>query len=295
MSTQPRFPLYIPSKGRWESRLTLKALETMSVPYSVVVEEQEYSDYSAVIPKQRILVLDKAYQAAYDTCDTLPEDYPKGSGPARNFIWDHAASRGFEWHWVVDDNIRWFFRLHQRRKYRVLSGVFFRCIEDFVLRYANIAQAGPNYLFFAKQNQRLNPFILNTRLYSCILQRIDVPYRWRCRYNEDVDLSLRLLKAGWCTVQFNALLQGKVHTQTMAGGNTDAFYKHEGTMRKSQLLRALHPDVTRLVWKFGRWHHQVDYRRFRANRLQRVPGVEVPSGVNDYGLTLQEVRPRQKS
>lgn len=285
-SIQPRFPLYIPSKGRWDSRLTVKSLEAMGVPYTVVIEAQEYASYAAVIAKSSLLVLDKTYQDQYDTCDTLDEDYPKGSGPARNFIWDHAASRGAAWHWIMDDNIRWFYRLSQHRKHRVLSGVVFRCMEDFVLRYTNVAQAGPNYQYFAKQKQKLPPFVLNTRLYSCILQRTDMPYRWRGRYNEDADLSLRLLKAGWCTVQFNAFLQGKTPTQQMRGGNTDAFYAHEGTLRKSQLLRALHPDVTRLVWKFGRWHHQVDYRRFRANRLQRVPGVEFSDSSNEYGMQL---------
>ena len=41
----PQFPLYIPSKGRFKKRLTIKALENMKVPYHVIVEEQEYKDY----------------------------------------------------------------------------------------------------------------------------------------------------------------------------------------------------------------------------------------------------------
>jgi len=44
------------------------------------------------------------------------------------------------------------------------------------------------------------------------LIRNDVPYRWRGRYNEDTDLSLRMLKDRWCTIQFNAFLQGKAAT-----------------------------------------------------------------------------------
>lgn len=67
----PKFPLYIVSKGRWESRLTAKTLERLQVPYFIVIEEQEYAQYSAVIDKEKILVLDKKYQRDYDTFDEL--------------------------------------------------------------------------------------------------------------------------------------------------------------------------------------------------------------------------------
>ena len=28
-----------------------------------------------------------------------------------------------------------------------------------------------------------------------------------------------------------------------------------------------HPDVTTIVWKWGRWQHQVDYSSFKRNKL----------------------------
>jgi len=282
---QPRFPLYIPSKGRWESRITSRTLEAMHVPYLMVVEEQEYAAYAAVIDPARLLILDPAYQQNYFTCDTLDESFSKGSGPARNFIWDHAAQQQAAYHWIMDDNIRWFFRLHQNKIHRVMDGTVFRIMEDFVLRYSNVVMAGPNYEKFVKRKQHRPPFLANTRIYSCNLIRTNAPYRWRCRYNEDTDLSLRMLKDGWCTIQFNAFLQGKVGTQTMKGGNTDTLYK-EGTLRKSQQLVALHPDVARLVWKFHRWHHQVDYRPFRRNRLRLCLDSPFVEGVNEYGMQL---------
>ena len=46
------------------------------------------------------------------------------------------------------------------------------------------------------------------------------PHRWRGRYNEDTILSLDILKDGLCTMQFNNLLQGKVNTQVLGGGNS---------------------------------------------------------------------------
>jgi hypothetical protein len=285
----PNFPLYIVSKGRWKSRLTSKALEAMHVPYHVVIEAEEYDQYAAVIAPQKLLVLDPAYKTTYDTCDLLDSSHSPGPGPARNFAWSHALAAGHAWHWVMDDNISQFARLHYNKKIRVLDGVFFRCMEDFVLRYTNIAMAGPQYWMFLAARSAYPPFVLNTRIYSCNLIRTDLSYRWRGRYNEDTDLSLRMLQDGWCTVQFNAFMQKKAQTQTVAGGCTEAFYRHEGTLKKSQCLVQMHPDVARLVWKFGRWHHYVDYRRFKTNRLRRNPDVACAAGINDYGMVLHHV------
>lgn len=262
----------------------------MGVAYRIVVEEQEYDQYAAVIDPARLLILDPAYQRAYDPCDDLGTSKSLGPGPARNFAWDHAISGGHDWHWVMDDNIYGFRRYHRNEKLLMRDGTGFRVMEDFCDRYSNVAMAGPNYDKFVVQSDRRRPLTLNTRIYSCNLIRNDVPFRWRGRYNEDTDLSLRMLKAGWCTVQFNALLQSKATTQMVKGGNTAEFYSREGTLPKSEMLVRLHPDVARLAFRFHRWHHYVDYTPFRHNLLRLRPGVEPPSGTDEYGLVLRDSR-----
>jgi hypothetical protein len=271
---KPRFPLYIPSVGRHEHarRLTSRALDLMGVQYRLVVEPQEYEQYVAAVgDPAKVLQLDMAYKNRYDTFDDLGLAKSTGPGPARNFIWDHSIAEGHAWHWVMDDNIRGFYRLNRNRKTYYRDGSCFWFMEEFVLRYLNVGMAGPNYESFAPRKNKHYPFILNTRIYSCNLIRNDLPFRWRGRYNEDTDLSLRMLKAGWCTIQFNAFLQNKMETQAMKGGNTQAFYEHEGTRAKSEMQVAMHPDVSRLVFKFGRIHHHVDYRPFRSLKLRRRP------------------------
>lgn len=288
-SRQPLFPIYIVSKGRWESRLTSRTLESMGVPYHVVVEEQEFESYAGVIDRRKLLVLDRAYQRDYDTFDDLGDTKSKGPGPARNFAWEHAKAAGAEWHWVMDDNIKYFFRLNHNLKVPVGNGAVIRAMEDWCLRWTNVVMAGPNYFMFASRKTKMPPFVLNTRIYSCNLIRNDLPFRWRGRYNEDTDLSLRILKAGLCTVQFNAFLQGKMPTQVLGGGNTEAFYAREGTMPKSQMLARMHPDVATVVPRFGRWHHHVDYRPFKGNVPVPRPGLAVAPGVDNYGLALRRV------
>lgn len=289
MSKNPKYPIYIVSKGRWVTRLTSKSLESMNVPYKIIVEEQELDQYASVIDREKILILPRRYLDEYDTFDDLGYTKGKGPGAARNFAWDNAIELGHKWHWVMDDNIASFNRLNRNLMCKVMFGGIFAAAEDFVERYENVAVSGFNYDFFAKAKEPLPPFVLNTRIYSCLLIRNDIPYRWRGRYNEDTDLSLRVLKDGWCTIQFNAFLQEKATTQTLKGGNTAEFYEKEGTLPKSKMLEDMHPDVAKVVWKFGRWHHQVDYRKFKGNKLIKK-NIDVPDVVNNYGMVLVEYK-----
>lgn len=286
MNNRPQFPIYIPSKGRADSRLTIRALQSMGLDFFVVIEQQEYSQYAAVVDPCHILILDPAYQRDYATLDALGDSKGKGPGPARNFAWDHSKANGDAWHWVMDDNIQAFYRLHNNLKHKLATGAGLQAMEDFCLRYSNIAMAGPAYESFTPRKQQHPPLILNTRIYSCNLIRNDAPFRWRGRYNEDTILSLDMLTAGWCTVQFNAFLQNKVATQRIGGGNTAEFYAAEGTLPKSQMLANVYPQYARVVWRFGRVHHHVNYKPFRHNRLILRPGVAIPEGPNNYGMVL---------
>lgn len=276
----PRYPLYVISKGRADSRLTVRALEAMRVLHRVVIEPQEYDAYAAVMDPAKLLVLPFS-------------NLGQGSIPARNWVWEHSISEGHARHWVIDDNIQHWARLHQHVKARLADGAAFAAMEDFVDRYTNVVMAGPNYREFAKQRQAIPPFYLNDRVYSCILLANDVPHRWRGRYNEDTDLSLRFLKDGYCTVLFNAFLAAKQATMTMRGGNTESLYKldngQDGRLLMAQSLQQQHPDVVKITRKWGRWQHQVDYRPFKANRLIRKPGVVIPTEPNEYGMRLVQV------
>ena len=268
----PKYPIYIPSKGRWESRLTMKALDRINVPYQVVTEQEEYDKYATVIDPAKILVLPFSNQ---------------GLIASRCWIMEQSIANGDERHWQIDDNIREFYRLHKNIKYRVDSGNIFRAAEDFVDRYENVAYTGFQYEMFAPRKKHHPPFILNTRIYSCTLVNNSIPYRWRSIYNDDTDVSLMALKGGWCTVLFVAFLADKMATMTVHGGNTDELYLIEnGRLKMAQALQKLHPDVTKIVWKYGRWQHQVNYKPFKGNRLIKKEGIVIPNEPNEYGMKL---------
>ena len=298
----PRYPIYIPSKGRWRrpgdrspnpgkvgAQLTSRALDRMGVPHFIVVEEAELERYTASkYPTATLLVLDPSYRDRHETLDDYGHTRSFGAGPARNFAWEHSIGLGAERHWDVDDNIDGFFRVNYNLKTPVADGTVLRAMEDFVDRYQNVADAGPNYFMFVSRKSAVPPFVANTRIYSCSLLRNDLPFRWRLRMNEDTDLSLRILKAGLCTILFNAFVQFKVTTQTMGGGYNSAFYAKEGTRWKTEMLRDAHPDVVEVVERFGRIHHYVDYQgHYGGNRLLLKPGLDLRDEIDDYGMKLQ--------
>jgi len=217
----------------------------MNVPYHIVIEPQEQEQYNTVISPAKTLILPFS-------------NLRQGSIPARNWVWEHAISRGAERHWILDDNIRSFRRVYRSRRLHVRDGTIFQAMEEFTDRYENIALAGPHYYMFVITGPRgvtRTPFKLNSRVYSCILIKNDLPYRWRGKYNEDTDLSLRALKDGWCTVLFHAFLAEKTATMRMKGGNTEALYKldnADGRLLMAQALQKLHPDVVKITRKWGR-------------------------------------------
>jgi|SRR6185437_4863697 len=209
----PQFPVYVISKGRWESLLTSKELDRINVPYKLVVEPSEAEQYLKEVSEDKILI--------------APEDFSLrkcGSIPVRNFVWEHSIESGAEWHWIMDDNIQAFWRANNNIRVRVADGTIFRCVEDFANRYENVGQAGLNYYMFCVDRLYYPAFWINTRIYSCILQRNEIKHRWRGRYNEDTDLSIRILKDGWCTILIQAFLAQKATTGSVKGGNMEHLY-----------------------------------------------------------------------
>ncbi len=271
---QPQHPIYIISKGRADTRLTARALDGLNVPYRIIIEPQEEDEYAAVIDSSKILILPFS-------------NLGEGSIPARNWVWQHAIESGATWHWILDDNIRSFYRMTNNQKIRVASGTIFRLAEEFAERYTNLGQIGFNYESLVLRRSSYPPYYLNTRVYSCILIRNDLEMRWRGRYNEDTDLSLRVLKSGLSTVLFNTFLADKQRTMKMSGGNTDELYQDDGRLLMAESLVQQHPDVARVTWKWHRWQHHVDYRPFRNQTLQWRDDVPRPDGPDDHGLVLQ--------
>lgn len=268
MLNQAKYPIYVISKGRadiYDSASTILHLQKMKIDFKAVVEPQELKDYENRFTGVNFL--------------TTPfSNLGQGGIPARNFSWDHATQNNHEKHWILDDNIHGFYIYNNNAKIKCLYSSFFNAMEKIANRYKNIALCGPNYHTFVNQRENKEIATTNTRIYSCILIDNNLTFRWRGRYNEDTDLSIRALKQGYCTILFNTFLQDKTATMTMKGGNTDELYKQtnefDGRLEMAKSLYYQHPDCVKITKRWGRWQHHVDYSRFKNNQLILKEGVD---------------------
>lgn len=262
----PRYPVYIISKGRWELPLTARALERMGVPYTIVVEPSEYDKYMKTFAG----TYDKDKKYTHGTLLAAPENFSErgqGSIPVRNYVWDLAIATGKARHWLMDDNIPTFNRTHNNLGVRVQTGEIFRNVELVADMHENIAITGLQNSQFVISKWKWPAYFLNTRVYSCTLIKNDLRLptevkdedRWRGRYNEDTDLCIRALKAGWCTLLWVTFNADKVGTMVMKGGNTDKLYAGDGRKKMAESLHKQHPDEVRVGERWQRAQHIVDY------------------------------------
>lgn len=274
----PQHPVFIPTKGRHDSRKTIKMMQEYGIPFTIFVEAQEAELYAPHVTAEQLHV--------------VPHQN-KGVTVTRNYMWNYAAELGHEWYWSFDDNINAMGRFNHNCKVHMADGTLMAVIEQFAARYDNLAICGMNYDYFIPRKYICPPYTQNTRIYSNMLIRTFAtnpagrPYRFATFYNEDTDLCLRVLKDGWCTVLFNAFLVFKAPTMTIKGGNTDFYKQTEKRLEFAKELAAAHPDIVEVVERYGRWHHQVDYSGFNQP-LKLREGITIPSGINNHGMELVE-------
>lgn len=280
----PKYPIYVPTKGRADKLLTARFLTEDEVPFYLVVEPQEREVYERHWPRASIL--------------TLPFSNAGSVIPARNWIKDHATQSGYERHWQLDDNIRYVERRYYGKRFRCDAGVAFRACEDFVDRYENIAIAGLNYEMFVINGQKMPPFYLNVHVYSCCLILNSLPHQWRGRYNEDTDICLQVLADGWCTVLFNIFFVFKTRTMKIKGGNTADLYQGDGRLKMARSLERQWPGVVETKRRFERPQHVIkdSWRRFDTPlKLKEGLTLEALDKPNEYGMRLQQVKEEIKS
>lgn len=273
----PKYPIYIPSKGRADCMLTTKLFDSCGVPYRIVVEPSQVEHYGAW--NDRLLVLPKNDQ---------------GLVYSRNWIKDHARAEGHVRHWQFDDDIHYMMRVFRGNRLPIAANLALGFAEEFVDRYENVALASFNSTFFAPcrygaTDNKFPPFYLNARCYTCFLVLNDLPNRWRRQYNEDTDMSLQVLSDGWCTVLFNAFLIWTPETMSYKGGQTD-IYVNDGRLRMARQLESMWPGTVTMTRRHGRPQHMIkhDWKYFDTP-LKKKADVVIPTGPNEGGMRLKAV------
>lgn len=263
MASQPKFPIYIISKGRYEKTLTADNLERSGLDYLIAVEPQEYELYVKKLGVKRVLKLPFS-------------NLGLGSYPARNYCWEHAKAYGYKYHWLFDDNILFWMKWINGKRLRIDN------IKDALIYVESQVNNGFDILGFEEPNfvQKIpkKPFKYNCHIYSAMLIKNSLPYRWRLKYNEDVDLCLQVLHNGGNTASCIYYMANKVSTaDKMKGGNQTELYqgnKAEKNLLKAKMLESVWPQYVKTVIRFNRHHHLIDWKQFKKGRQYQLVNLK---------------------
>ncbi len=202
------YPVYIPSKGRAETATTPKLLEQVNIPYTLVVEQQEARDYIKHFPNARVTVLNESH---------------RGIAYARNAILEYARSDHPGWYWMIDDDIKQFYRLQDtiflNDTARVLEDV-----EKLVNQHQRLAQATIGRKNRTKQKL---PLCWNVSCCGCVCNHADRVGTYREHVQEDTDMSLQVVSAGYMTVQFNHIVLSTPLRGQNTGGLQEAYARKD--------------------------------------------------------------------
>ena len=200
---QPKFPIYIPSRSRWDSMATHKLLIQSGISnFFIVVEpgDQEF-EYTHAGFGENLLV--------------LPEQN-KGLFYSRQFCKDHSTEAGDRYHWQLDDDIRSFLSRNPGEKTGHPSASDALCaIEHEVLKYTNIGQAGMNQNSFPPG---VSPIKVNHLPVQAFMVNNRVESKFRTRIMNDFDFTLQVLREGWCTFMFDHIRTNTPAIGTNKGG-----------------------------------------------------------------------------
>jgi len=253
-SQLPSVPVYIPSKARAEKPKTADLLAESGVPFTVVVEPQDYDAYEAARPEYDYMV--------------LPEDN-RGSVYARNWIRDTATSTaqysGFAqpWYWVMDDDIDSFYIAANGKTAKCAAVQAVRGAEGYFLGHSSLAQVGLEFQQYAWS--ATEAFVLNTacRVAMCFhAQRLRrIRYREEMVLKQDTDFSMQVLAAGWHTARITRYAFGTGKYGESKGGQEHAYAVPGIEDEMVSRLIALWPGfVKRIVKKDGRVDVKIDWR-----------------------------------
>jgi hypothetical protein len=207
---EPVYPIYVPSRGRADTILTTKCLIEAKVEnYYVVIEPQDQDSYEKQFDKSNILV--------------MPENN-KGIAYVRNFCKEHAKTKGFSYHWQMDDDVDCFkFRKKNYTKNETIEPLLaISIVEQCMDMFTNVAISGigANAFAFAKHY----PVQKNRLTYQCMLINNLIENEWKMGGVEDWYYTFDVLEQGYCTLAFHHIMTQTSSTMQSPGGSTDIHF-----------------------------------------------------------------------
>ena len=265
--------IYIISKGRPDCD-TARTLLKLNYPGQWFIvcgnNDETLPSYIKTWGKEHVIVFDW-YKEIKET-DTLDnfgfENMPSGACPVRNATIRISKERGEIRHWQLDDdyNSFWLTDPNLKHKTRIRDGAL---LEWWMCRIAKFADSCklPNcgFALGTIESAPDNGLKAGTRVFNAHnMSSEGLTTRWRSRLNDDLINAIETHRLGQKTeFSFLFLALTMPPSQQENGGLSD-IYRAEGTVRKSAYPVLLAPNAARLIIKFGRYHHKVDWGKIRA-------------------------------
>lgn len=282
------FCVFIISHGRPDKVITLRTLKKAGYtgPLFIVCDNEDKAadQYRANFGAKKVLVFDKAkYAALVDNCDNFQNR--RTTTHARNACFDLAASLGFDYFLVLDDDYTSFMHNYDR------SGTFNRSV------IRKIDQVFASMIRFLESDDRI--------LSVCFIQGGDLiggdsslkkgvfPFRKRkamnsffcktsrrfwffSRLNEDVNTYMALGSRGGIFLSVPEVALNQMQTQANSGGMSEA-YLASGTYVKSFYTVMVGPSYASVQWpdtdaskRIRRIHHKITWN----NAVPKIIGEE---------------------
>jgi len=222
-------PVFIPSKGRAGQSGTWDKLTECKIPYTVVVEPQDYDAYCRHHPPSSVVC--------------LPSDN-RGVHFARNYILEALAPLE-GWYWCIDDDVQVFYGVrvvaHEggREPSQIVEEIDILTMMDLanprdaLLVQPDTCLIGIEYECFLRQlKPHLNPYMIDSYANVCVclnkalLPRKGVsqePLRYRWPIREDYDMCLQIIAGGKHVFRYRCVGFRAPQMGTKPGGMT-AFY-----------------------------------------------------------------------
>ena len=242
------FPILIPSKKRPESKLFLQ-LKSEGIPFNIVIEPQDRSDY----------------RAHSDCLLVLPENN-QGLAYSRNFVLNYARDRGFDWFWMLDDDIFKFYKTIGKRNIAISARECFEGAEGLFKDMTSVAQAALEYQQFSWSQSK--PLHINGYCDVAVCINVKrtktIAYRQKVELKEDRDFTLQCLSKGFRTVRTCHFAFSAPQNGSIDGGLFDVYKSGRERQAVDEMCRIWGPSIcTPITKKNGRRDVKVNWRFFK--------------------------------
>ena len=237
--------VFIPTKGRAHVATIPSLLERAGVLHTLVVEPQDVVDYRTAFPNADFLLL---------------EDDDRGIVFSRQSILDHARGIGLDWYWQIDDNIKAFYEVQNRRCVEVGVREALLAAERIANKHERVALVALQYQQFAWSAKK--EYVFNRHAYCCVLTSTSTGkgYRPGTETKEDVDFLLQHLDSRWRSILVNRWAMGKPVMGANAVGGLAPLYKAGKNSDAARAITKLWPQYCTIVRKKRGLDAKIDWR-----------------------------------